>query len=866
MTVSKRRPLKLKGAVLIMVITILFVFILMLLATLAVVSSTTRRTYTKYEENQAYYTARSVLEVYMAEYLENEEAYGNSSDVSKVISAMEAQGIELEVTDELGNVTSGADVFINADYTGGSFNKKSNETWKYKDFAGGYISNGFLHQQEIFGYLKPKYDFIDESNMSSVKDIRDDKHWKLASHSGEPYYIEFDASVPDVSSSEKGKFDYDGKVKLRIELLRVLYQLKDGSVHDTVNRGSGDFAVGDIDWSNSYYRIKVSSTANLGDGAKTTVDGVDIPENNSEITVSVILEPAVKISPSGFSNAMTSFDATNADNKMFTVGGASASNPGGTTNATNNSTICGNYLYESNFYVNAGAEWYQDKNTHFVCQGGIIHSQNDLEIRGDGDINETDTKELSKRPYVYSQGMYLWGECGTGNDEACDIVISARDKDGNFVGTLGDEKSWAVPAYISSQGAEARMAFIADQNGCEVYGDMYVDGDMYIKSSTIVHGNIYCTGTIYVDGEYNFCEGEIYTNAIANAADGVLVANPAAYASSVETESAEVAGLELAWDEDKYDQNSGEMVLELPKRGEIHCSTTASVTSNYVYQNGDTDIPKGKSPGDIISAEEMFEDNTSTEKASLKVSDTAPSLKKDTFINETITLDDKSYTGKVLDPVTMGQYNSNTDMNEMVLNATNFANFSDTVYINATESNVHIELRGEMDSARPKFVVVGDKSVVFTVDDNTKTSFAELTVLTAQLDDMVTNNDVMYVGNELKPGTSNNPSAPNITFYIGADSTFEMRNCGQSIISGYIYGPEAHFYANTNQGKNLKYSYNGSDERSTSNISFLGSVVFETIGSQNEIGVIYIDPSTGDSKTNAGGNMDWDRTRYLNVK
>ena len=76
MAIGKRRPRGLKGAVLVMVVTILFILIVMLLATLAVVSSSTQRTYTKFEETQAYYSARSVLEVYIKEVLSDKAKNG----------------------------------------------------------------------------------------------------------------------------------------------------------------------------------------------------------------------------------------------------------------------------------------------------------------------------------------------------------------------------------------------------------------------------------------------------------------------------------------------------------------------------------------------------------------------------------------------------------------------------------------------------------------------------------------------------------------------------------------------------------------------------------------------------------------------
>ena len=63
MAKAKSKSVRLKGAVLIMVLTVMVVLIIMLTGAMALVSTASSRAYTKYEETQAYYTARSGLEV-----------------------------------------------------------------------------------------------------------------------------------------------------------------------------------------------------------------------------------------------------------------------------------------------------------------------------------------------------------------------------------------------------------------------------------------------------------------------------------------------------------------------------------------------------------------------------------------------------------------------------------------------------------------------------------------------------------------------------------------------------------------------------------------------------------------------------------
>ena len=61
---KRRRPYSVNGAVLIMVLTVMFVLIFLLAGAVAVVYTSNNRVMMQYEESQAYYTARSVIDIY----------------------------------------------------------------------------------------------------------------------------------------------------------------------------------------------------------------------------------------------------------------------------------------------------------------------------------------------------------------------------------------------------------------------------------------------------------------------------------------------------------------------------------------------------------------------------------------------------------------------------------------------------------------------------------------------------------------------------------------------------------------------------------------------------------------------------------
>lgn len=110
MTKSKQRQ-SLSGTVLIMILTVMFVLIIMLMATLTVVTTASQRIYTKFEENQAYYTSRSALEVVTTKMLQDGGYIGTNSNISAPMGTDEYQGFQMQaalytvkVKDEYGNV------------------------------------------------------------------------------------------------------------------------------------------------------------------------------------------------------------------------------------------------------------------------------------------------------------------------------------------------------------------------------------------------------------------------------------------------------------------------------------------------------------------------------------------------------------------------------------------------------------------------------------------------------------------------------------------------------------------------------------------------------------------------------------------
>lgn len=121
MAKSKQRQ-GLSGTVLIMILTVMFVLIIMLMATLTVVTTASQRIYTKFEENQAYYTSRSALEVITAEIFSDNAYIGTNANIAAPAADKEYQGFQMqaalytvEVVDDSGNPVAGKNIDIYGD-------------------------------------------------------------------------------------------------------------------------------------------------------------------------------------------------------------------------------------------------------------------------------------------------------------------------------------------------------------------------------------------------------------------------------------------------------------------------------------------------------------------------------------------------------------------------------------------------------------------------------------------------------------------------------------------------------------------------------------------------------------------------------
>lgn len=490
---ERKRRQSLGGAVLIMVLTVMFVLIILLMATLTTVSTANQRIYTKYEENQAYYTARSALDVFTQNMLADSNYYAynytpasNSQGTKRQYiygdgkTADMKQGLALQL--DLYSITAqeGHNVLqdelrtyantVSADTSIPSADKKD----EYKNY---------------FGVAA-----LDPTSSSAVTAI----------------YYEVELPKTANGSSQYGKLsDLNGgvsKAKIKVEVLNRTYdmgsktitvggatvELKDYIVtlNETTTPKLSDFvanatnqkdiaeAVVKGNRKKDTMRVKITATAEF-DGVEGTAvliyDSNEPPANNS-------------------SRAITAFGGTGSDN-MSILGGMSAEN---TINwGSNDGYIYGPVYVEDDFLMTSNGPKIHLNSGDSLVVGG------DMQLANSGHFVVTnDTTPLivddKNAPFVYVGGELR--------------IVSDIEKPFMNMDVIAETVTANAKVTFDSSNTIYCKNFTSHCGSNSAYnGDIYVNGDVTIFSDNdtkvtydgdgnpiVVHGG---TGTIHFTGK-----------------------------------------------------------------------------------------------------------------------------------------------------------------------------------------------------------------------------------------------------------------------------------------------------------------------------------------------------------------------------
>lgn len=462
-----KRLKSLGGTVLIMVLTVMLVLIIMLMATLTVVTTASQRIYTKYEENQAYYTARSALDVFSQNMLYDKAYYAYKDSGTAVRqyangagdSADMKQGLAIQL-DLYALKTSGtADTDV----------PKTIDNLLQTEFSD-YINSGVSGKDQYknnFGVVKngTKYD---------------DK-------------IVYEVELPNVKGSDTaaahdyGAFADGRKAKITVEVLSREYDMSDDVLTGTTTKVKDKIA--SFNGNPTLIANFLAVPQNYEDTIKAVVNGSRKKDKlkvkiTAETKVMGVEGKAVLICNSNeppmnnSSRAITAFGGATGINHAYIVGGMSMigdpANPTNPINWTNDSGIYGTTYCETGLNVNVASPVVLTE-CEYMFVGGNFISDNDTNIKA----SVTDTS-LNKRPFIYVNGnMEVKAgkkiTIGGTGDEAVDVIING---DLDFSGGAAFTCNGNV--YITG---DCKLTSTA--------GTPNITGDLYVAGNVIAENNCF---------------------------------------------------------------------------------------------------------------------------------------------------------------------------------------------------------------------------------------------------------------------------------------------------------------------------------------------------------------------------------------
>lgn len=824
----------LSGAVLIMVLTVMFVLLIMLLATLTVVSTAQNKYYTKYEENQAYYTARSALDLYTQNLL-TDKYYIAQDDIgqktyhythkksdgtteTKMKPMKQGLALELELykakaQKSITYTNFGTMDFANITNTDAVFTAGTPEASYYTN-DGSAAPDSLTYQIEF-----PKIDGVSGSGGSSTDygrfvDVDESTGNQIATITVEVLEREFDMSPVYTEA-----------------------QITAATTATTPSIADIKKAIADGDRSKDRMKLKVTSTVKFM-GIQSTATLI---YNTSDPV----------IIPGG--KALTSFGGLELNNLTIVGGGATDK-----YNEPKNMGSVYDSIYASEgLYIQGGGTSLPLSKKQAFYVGGDLSWQNSTPITTYGGPFTDD-----ERPVIY-----VGGKMGpkTNSDGSISTSLSGSFPADVDVVTHGIEMLTNTPSFSGNLYSIGDVVLSSAVTSFSV-GNAYIKGNLkYFETSAVPTGNYYVDGDIYVRQSYVdtsvtppkvisgnltniYYTGDVYyypSDSTVNAP--VMADDPAdknSFSCSFNWNLVDLDSTELASDEEV------EIVLPKFSGGSLVSGAKHKVPTYFSIYD---DYIKRDSTGNRLKEDPTDPDS---EYAKISAEEWAGTPDEEDRKAGNYTTKDLAPTG--LKELKMrgngwGMNVDGTDQGDYELNCASSASYllksCGTDRNNGLGGNsgyLHISGGGIVDLYLEASGNYGGKIVVD--DDTTLNIYAPqgnykwyTEVYNKTIYDKYAANDTLIFGD-----AANALAAPKINFYIGGTeanpSTWDMGEASKCLICGYIYAPYATVKAN--QGpKNMSWQYNNG-ATGTAQFFAIGSVISSKIDcGSNTTGVAYIDPS-----------------------
>lgn len=833
---DRKQRRALSGAVLIMVLTVMFVLIILLMATLTVVTTANQRIYTKFEENQAYYTARSALDVFTQDMLSDGDyyAYGSSgirkykytyedttvSPAQMKISPNTDMKQGLALQHELYKITSKSETYGGA--LGFAENPKASDKIFYTKINGAPTVS-----------VMPENDFYTIETTNALNSDPDTTK-KFD-------YIEYQVTLPAVRTSATDSYgrivdtDSTGKqiAKIKVEVLSRVFNTNPSYTTSEIQTiiASGTpaekqalkDAIRDGDRTKDQIRVRVTSTVEF---AHTIGTAVLLYDSKS---ITNILQ-----------TALTMTGGSGSDN-MNIIGNISVAK---NVTWSNDGTVYGNVFGEGNWTQNTGADVCLTDGECMYVEGNFTNNDSNFKVSSYALTNPND---LNRRPYIYVTGKYKagnerLGKSKSGSDtvnEAIDIIAGSFESGANGFYHNGDVYCVGDCDLTPSNNQQVNIK-----------GSLYVGGDLKLPnnlSGLNVNGDIYVNGELITGNQLTYSTGvggDTLTKpsgVTGNIYVGTKIDGYVLNSTDIHTGFTQQGTVfDLTTDQNP---NSNTLEVQLPKKFSVGVASPVNVEKSIPTHSSNYDdyCIKDKNGVPVMDAG----GNTIYISAEQKAFTDAADMAAGNYSNKTFTA--ASFGGS-LTSISTGT--SSIGSGNYSLSAGNY--------------NLTISGGGTVNILMDAGQYQGG---ILVADDKTTVNFYSSSAGIYELFNFdICNNDTknaistsatLAVGNRKGFGIK----APKINYYFSKNSTIKLYNGG--FLTGYVYAPEAKLEANVG-GKGLKMTYNGNSVNSGSavNVSVVGAVLCEELAFPNGNGMAYISPDLKANNTGGEPPLEWKTYQY----
>ncbi len=816
---AKRRR-SLSGAVLIMILTVMFVLIILLTATLTTVTTANQRIYTKYEENQAYYTARSALDVFTQNLLDDSSYWaGKTYDYTNKTASPIAvktgekmkQGLALQF--DLYKIHSQCETY-GKDGSGKAVFRFA-ENMDTTDAANIFSAANMDPSGGLVGTPPEKNNFSIETTTPLNGDTASGKQYD---------YIEYQVTLPTIGdgSSSYGKFvdlDYNKTgnpqiAKIKVEVLDRIYATDPSYTADQLKRyftsdpdqtgcpaNDTDLmkAIANASRSKDYMKLKITSTVTLLD-----TEGVAV----------VIIETTKKDPPANRQALTTSGTAAGR-------GGSSPGIEGGFSTMTTDTTalISGDEM--NGLIYSLGSFKTDSSNCRILLdEGSCFVAMKGLEIPS----GSTTIRASDNNRFMFLGGTSnLYGNIGDSTNGISTIAetlkIGNDSAQLNYYGNIYAKKV-IVGGIVSSHSVNNGHTFVTDIEVPD--GWLWVDGDGKLNISmdgadafNKLNATLNNGFTIHDASNANIIDSSNIADVIGQNGR-TLNYNTATFNVINFSNDPAVGSYTAVVNDERIYRKYANLPFSIDGKTEVEIPTPQAFFKEYYVDgafnpaSGDLGLYNGGSIDYTETDYDTLYDETNNVLHLLK---TGAYLLEDYLADE-----DASYVRK----------NSIAD----IIDTAGYPTWSDSMAgtpVDLSGGDQIFELSGTYYNPITVTGSGGEGRLIFLIRENGYAKFdgigSGFTLFTDYINDSQ---------NSIETGIT---KAPAIDFYGGTNSKFDFGN--QCTISGYIVMPTGDVKIE-NGSRNMTY-----DGDSSNNTFLIGSILCRAFDAGNHPKILYLDKDSG---------------------